>query len=72
MAIGNFKKNVVENLWEATYSVGKAKEIFYIRTESEYLAKSIADEHATEINGNLIDLILISPAEEEQQTVDSE
>lgn len=53
MAIGNFKKNVIEKKWEAVYKVGKTQEIFYIRIESEYEAKRIAEEHGEEIGGVL-------------------
>lgn len=59
MAIGFFKKNVVEKIWEVVYSTGKSKEIYYIRNESEYSAKIIADEHAKEICGNIISMNLL-------------
>ena len=61
MAISNFKKNVIENLWEATISTGaKSKELFYVRTESEYVAKTSAQEHADEIKGTLVSLRMIA------------
>ncbi len=60
MAIGFFKKNVVEKIWEVIYSTGKSKEIYYIRNESEYSAKILADEHAKEICGNIISMNLLS------------
>lgn len=59
MAIGFFKKNVVEKIWEVIYSTGKSKEIYYIRNESEYSAKILADEHAKEICGNIISMNLL-------------
>lgn len=61
MSNGNFKKNVVENLWEAVISTGaKSRELFYIRTESEYIAKTNAQEHADEIKGTLISLRMVA------------
>lgn len=60
MAIGLFKKNVVEKIWEVVYSTGKSKEIYYIRNESEYSAKNLADEHAKEICGEIISMNLLS------------
>jgi hypothetical protein len=60
MAFGFFKKNVVEKIWEVVYSTGKSKEIYYIRDESEYNAKNLADEHANLICGKIISMNLIS------------
>ncbi len=61
MGNGNFKKNVIESLWEAVISTGvKSRELFYVRTESEYVAKTNAQEHADEIKGTLISLRMIA------------
>lgn len=70
MPFGFFKKNVVENLWEAIYSTGKSTEIYYIRTESEYMAKGMATEHGNEIGGMLLSLKLISDGTENNDNKD--
>lgn len=60
MTTGNFRKNVIENLWEATISTGKSKELFYIRTESQFVARDSAEEHARDICGTLVSLKMVA------------
>ena len=49
--IGMFRKAVIESTWMATIKVGTSYEYFYIRTESENIARIGAQEHAMEIGG---------------------
>lgn len=50
-----FKKNVVTRRWEATYRIGRAVEIQYIRSESEYTARQEAELRQEALGGILID-----------------